>query len=85
MATATSHGPFDLPTNYRELKLPKEIDDTKLGGYLQSLRYTDKMLGEFLNKLKSDGVLDNSIIVIYGDHGGINKYYKKRVRKYRFC
>ncbi|ELP5177778.1 LTA synthase family protein [Clostridium perfringens] len=85
MATATSHGPFDLPTNYRELKLPKVIDDTKLGGYLQSLRYTDKMLGEFLNKLKSDGVLDNSIIVIYGDHGGINKYYKKELENIDFA
>ncbi len=85
MATATSHGPFDLPTNYRELKLPKEIDDTKLGGYLQSLRYTDKMLGEFLNKLKGDGVLDNSIIVIYGDHGGINKYYKKELENIDFA
>ncbi|WP_300261493.1 LTA synthase family protein [Clostridium sp.] len=85
MATATSHGPFDLPANYRELKLPKEIDDTKLGGYLQSLRYTDKMLGEFLNKLKGDGVLDNSIVVIYGDHGGINKYYKKELENINFA
>lgn len=85
MATATSHGPFDLPANYRELKLPKEIDDTKLGGYLQSLRYTDKMLGEFLNKLKGDGLLDNSIVVIYGDHGGINKYYKKELENINFA
>lgn len=85
MATATSHGPFDLPANYRKLKLPKEIDDTKLGGYLQSLRYTDKMLGEFLNKLKGDGVLDNSIVVIYGDHGGINKYYKKELENINFA
>lgn len=84
MATATSHGPFDLPANYRELKLPKEIDDTKLGGYLQSLRYTDKMLGEFLNNLKDDGLLDNSIVVIYGDHGGINKYYKKELENINF-
>lgn len=84
MATATSHGPFDLPRQYRELKLPKEIDDTKLGGYIQSLRYTDKVLGEFLDKLKKEGTLDNSIVVIYGDHGGINKYYKKELENIDF-
>ena len=38
-----------------------------------------------MNKLKSDGVLDNSIIVIYGDHGGINKYYKKELENIDFA
>lgn len=77
--TSTSHGPFDLPKSFRELKLPKDIDDTKLGGYFQSIRYTDKSIGEFLNKLNDEGILKDSIVVIYGDHGGINKYYKKEL------
>ena len=73
--TLTSHGPFNLPEKYRELNLDKELDDNKLGGYFQSIHYTDKQIGYFLDLLKQEGVLENSIIVIMGDHTGIHKYY----------
>jgi lipoteichoic acid synthase len=75
MITLTSHGPFDLPEKYRDLKLDAGLDQTKLGGYFQSLHYTDKQIGLFLEKLDEEGLLDNTAIVIYGDHGGIHKYY----------
>jgi len=75
MITLTSHGPFDLPKAYRELKLDSNLDQTKLGGYFQSLHYTDKQIGLFLENLEKEGLLENTTVVIYGDHGGIHKYY----------
>lgn len=81
MVTLSSHGPFNLPKGYRELNLDEKLDQTKLGGYFQSVHYTDKHIGIFLSKLKEDGLLDNTVIVIYGDHTGVHKYYQDEVSK----
>ena len=71
--TLTSHGPFDLPEKYRELGLDQELNDSKMGGYFESLHYTDKQIGYFLDMLDKEGILQNSIIAIMGDHTGIHK------------
>lgn len=78
--TLSSHGPFDLPDKYRELKLPKDVDDTKLGGYFQSVHYTDEQIAFFINKLEKLGLLDDTVLVIYGDHGGVHKYYNDEIQ-----
>lgn len=75
MITLTSHGPFDIPEEYRNLDMDSEINQTKFGGYFQSLNYTDQQIGLFLENLEREGLLDNTVVVIYGDHGGIHKYY----------
>lgn len=80
MVTLTSHGPFDLPKEYRELDLPKELDENHLGGYFQSLHYTDKALGKFMDSLDEEGLLDNSVVVIEGDHTGVHKYYNDKIQ-----
>jgi phosphoglycerol transferase MdoB-like AlkP superfamily enzyme len=75
MITESSHTPFNLPSRLRELKLPAGLDETYLGGYFQSIHYTDKYLGVFLDSLQKDGILDNTVVVLYGDHEGIHKYF----------
>lgn len=75
MVTLTSHGPFNLPKEYRELTLDKSLDETKLGGYFQSIHYTDKHIGLFIDSLAKENLLDDTVIVIFGDHCGIHKYY----------
>lgn len=77
--TMTSHGPFDLPKEKRELELPLELDQTKLGSYFQILHYVDKQIGRFLEELDEAGILENTIVVLYGDHGGIHKYYSQEL------
>jgi phosphoglycerol transferase MdoB-like AlkP superfamily enzyme len=77
--TLTSHGPFDIAKKYRELDLPKELDENKLGGYFQSVNYADKQIGLFFSLLEKYNLLDNTIVVIYGDHGGVHKYYMEDV------
>ncbi|MDU5106562.1 MULTISPECIES: LTA synthase family protein [unclassified Clostridium] len=79
--TLTSHGPFDLPEEKRTLNLDSELDKSELGGYFESIKYTDAQIGEFLNQLDKEGLLDNTAIVIEGDHTGVHKYYNSSIEK----
>lgn len=79
MITLSSHMPFDLPQKYRKLKLSNNLDPTYLGGYFQSVHYTDEAIGNFMKMLDKDGILDNTVVVIYGDHTGVHKYYQSEV------
>ena len=80
--TLTSHGPFDLPDEYKMLELPQEIDNSYLGGYIKSINYTDRQIGEFIDNPEKSGVMKDSVLVIYGDHAGLNKYenYKESLK-----
>lgn len=44
------------------------LNGTKLGNYLRSVHYADQAIGEFINKLDKEGLLENTVLVIYGDH-----------------
>ncbi|SFD47613.1 LTA synthase family protein [Clostridium uliginosum] len=78
--TLSSHGPFNIDQKYRELNLPDEIDKSYLGGYFESVHYTDKQLEMFFNQLESSGLLNNTVLVIYGDHTGVHKYYNDSIK-----
>lgn len=82
LVTMSSHAPYNLPQKYRELRLEKAFDQTTVGGYLQSIHYTDKQIGQFLAQLKQRGILSRSIVVVYGDHEGIHKYVQDQASKY---
>lgn len=80
MTTLTSHGPFDMPEDKKYLKLPKELDENMLGAYFQAVRYTDDAIGKFLAELEKNNQLDNSVIMIYGDHCGVHKFYADDIK-----
>ena len=44
------------------------MEGTKLGNYFKSLHYADEALGEFIEGLDENGLLENTVIIIYGDH-----------------
>ena len=53
------------------------LEDTKIGHYLESAHYADQAIGEFISALDKEGLLENTVIVIYGDHDaklGKNSY-----------
>lgn len=79
MVTLTSHGPFDLPKEYREMNLTGDLGNNILGDYFQSVHYTDKQIGMFIDELDKAGILDDSIVVITGDHTGVHKYYTDKL------
>lgn len=70
--TLTSHHPFNIDESHISLKLKDEDVGTKFGSYLQSIRYFDEALGEFIQELKDAGLYDNTVIALYGDHHALN-------------
>ncbi len=69
--TLSNHNPFKMLDKYQFIKVGKELKDTTVGNYLQSVAYLDYSIGQFLQKLQDLGLYDNSIFVIYGDHAGL--------------
>lgn len=81
--TATSHSPFDIPEKDKNLNLgiPDELINTSLGKYLTAINYTDKHIGLFIDELDKKGLLENSVVVLYGDHEGVTKFFKDEMDK----
>lgn len=50
-----------------EVELPY-LEGTKLGNYYNSVHYADSAIGEFLAELDTAGLLDNTVVILYGDH-----------------
>lgn len=44
------------------------LDGTKMGNYLKSVHYADEAIGQLMDSLEEKGMLDNTVIVLYGDH-----------------
>lgn len=70
LVTLTSHGPFKFDGMPHTLKLGA-LEGTQAADYLHAVHYTDGAIGHFMAQLKAEGILDKSVIVLYGDHGGI--------------
>lgn len=72
MITLTNHIPYELDASLATLELKEADEDTTFGGYLQTVRYTDEAFGELIQYLKDAGLYEDTMIVIYGDHQGMN-------------
>ncbi len=44
------------------------LEGTKLGNYIKSAHYADEALGQFIEDMDEVGLLENTVLVIYGDH-----------------
>ena len=44
------------------------MEGKKLGSYFKSAHYADEALGQLLEDMDKEGLLDNTVVVIYGDH-----------------
>jgi len=82
IVTASSHSPYEIPEKYQELKFSDSFNRSSLGRYLQSIHYADKQIGLLLQQLEKENILKNSVIVIYGDHEGIHKYFGGDMKEY---
>ncbi len=69
LLSSSNHHPYPLPENHRRLKLGA-LENDIVGAYLQSVHYFDEQFGLFLDKLRESGLLENSVVLIYGDHHG---------------
>ena len=90
--TSTSHTPFELPSNYPMPVLHPNADDQKhfdltpdvAINYLRGYQYSNKALGDFMDKVKNSALAKNTIVVFTGDHNirSIMAYKDKSVESY---
>ncbi|HHV39598.1 MAG TPA: sulfatase-like hydrolase/transferase [Tepidimicrobium sp.] len=67
LITLTNHHPFDEVDKYGEFNVGY-LESTGIGNYFKSYHYADKALEFFVKGMDKEGLLDNAIIVLYGDH-----------------
>lgn len=73
MITLTNHIPYELDSSLASLQLKEGDKKTTFGRYLQTVRYTDEAIGWLIELLKQNGMYENTMIVFYGDHQGLNR------------
>jgi phosphoglycerol transferase MdoB-like AlkP superfamily enzyme len=68
LITLGLHHPFDgFPDRHKTLDVG-ELAGTALGNYIHAMHYCDGALASFMARLRASGVLDTSVVAIYGDH-----------------
>ena len=69
--TVTSHGSYEYPSLYGDmyLDMTENTDySMPIRRYLSKLKVVDNALGTLIDGLKAKDLLDDTIIVLYGDH-----------------
>ena len=65
--TLSNHSPFSDIEAYGEFDVDY-LEDTTMGNYLKSSHYADSALGNLVKLLEKENLLEDTIIVFYGDH-----------------
>lgn len=59
---------YNEETKKNEQVIAPYMENTKLGNYFKSVHYADQAIEQFINDLDAKGLLEDTAIVIYGDH-----------------
>jgi lipoteichoic acid synthase len=70
--TLSNHFPFEMDPEDTEFPAGG-TGDKVVDQYFQAAHYMDEALEQFFNDLKTSGLYDNTVIVMYGDHYGISE------------
>ncbi|HIT04054.1 MAG TPA: LTA synthase family protein [Candidatus Caccocola faecipullorum] len=76
LVTLSSHYPFGFPELLKAAAFDQgdEAEGAILRSYLAAVHYFDREFGKFIDGLKSSGLYDESVIILYGDHAAIPKW-----------
>ena len=77
IVSASSHTPFYLEGLKDISKVNINVGkykETLLGNYLESVNYADYAFGIFIDKLKEADLYDDTVILLFGDHNGLDMY-----------
>ena len=80
LITLTNHTPWRDVDKYSSLDLGltvnidgnyvrrEYLNDVAMGRYIKSVNYMDNAIGKFIDSMDKEGLLDNTVLIIYGDH-----------------
>ena len=80
LITLTNHTPWEDADKFSDFKTTWTIEingksitrdyleGKALGDYIKSINYMDSAIGKFIDDMDENDLLDNTVIVIYGDH-----------------
>ena len=80
LITLTNHTPWKEVDEYSDYDLSSSVEidgetivrdyleEKVLGRYIKAVHYMDEAIGQFIQDMDKEGLLDNTVIVIYGDH-----------------
>ncbi|MQS46107.1 LTA synthase family protein [Companilactobacillus mishanensis] len=80
LITVTNHYPYMLDKKNQSIT-KTDTGDSTVDGYVQTAKYLDEAIGEFMDWLKATGLDKTSMVVFYGDHYGISDNHKKAMSK----
>lgn len=82
LITLTSHYPYNFEEIFKEAQLnTSPFEGTLMGNYLTSMKYFDDKFGSFIEGLRKNGLLDSSVIALYGDHTAIPGWDRSSLEK----
>lgn len=82
IVAASSHTPFTLEGLQDRSKIAINVGkykDTYFGNYLEAMNYADYAFGILLQELKEAGLYEDTAILVFGDHNGLNMYNEEMI------
>ncbi|MDT0203473.1 LTA synthase family protein [Nocardioides sp. AE5] len=70
VVTLSGHHPYQVPEHLKQLEITSAGWSETFVDYLQAQAYVDHSLGLFLDDLDERGLLEDTLVVIWGDHWG---------------
>lgn len=84
IVAASSHKPFELAgikNKYSKVNIDVgEYEGTDLGRYLEACNYADYAFGIFIDLLKEKGLYEDTVIIVFGDHYGMQMYDENLIK-----
>ena len=77
IVSASSHTSFSLDGLEDRSKVSIDVGkykDTFFGNYLEAVNYADYAFGILIDKLKEANLYDDTVILLFGDHNGMDMY-----------
>lgn len=82
LVAASSHTPYTLEGLQDRSKVNIDVGnykDTYLGNYLEAVNYADYAFGVLIQELKEAGLYEDTAILVFGDHNGLNMYNEELI------
>ncbi|MGE1012509.1 LTA synthase family protein [Bacillus wiedmannii] len=79
--TLTNHYPFTYDEDTKFIE-PYNSGNGVFDRYIVTARYLDESIKKFIERLKAEGMYDDSIIVLYGDHYGISEKHNRTMAQF---